>query len=176
MPWDLVSHHTVAGSYPRRTYSLGNTTKWTLFWLAQLFLKSLTLTLLRSYPPDKYLSAWKERNKVGVRDYKNQGIGIKGHLGVNDLWFKFLKKGSLYPQTLMYFHGTSTQWSLGRVTHVTATEMGSNVIKGSMTFGSSFWRKGHCIHLKRFKSPLGQGFFPWTFLAEWVVCDMFICS
>ena len=33
---------------------------------------------------------------------------VKGHLGVNNLWFKFLKKGSLYPHTLTYFHGTWT--------------------------------------------------------------------
>ena len=33
---------------------------------------------------------------------------VKGHLGVNDLWFKFLKR-SLYPHTLMYFHETWTQ-------------------------------------------------------------------
>ena len=39
--------------------------------------------------------------------------------------FKFLKKGSLYPHTLMYFHGTWLQWSLGRVTHVTSTHVGS---------------------------------------------------
>ena len=32
----------------------------------------------------------------------------KGHLGINDLWLKFLKKGSLYPHTLMYFHETWT--------------------------------------------------------------------
>ena len=30
------------------------------------------------------------------------GSGVKGHLGVNDLWFKFLQKQSLYPHTLMY--------------------------------------------------------------------------
>ena len=35
--------------------------------------------------------------------------GVKGHLGVTDLWFKFLQKRSLYPHTLMYFHGTWTQ-------------------------------------------------------------------
>ena len=69
---NVVSHQTVAASYPRRTYSLGNTTKWTLFWLAQLFLKSLTPTLLRSYHPDKHLSAGTERKKNSVRDYKNQ--------------------------------------------------------------------------------------------------------
>ena len=34
----VVSHQTVAASYPRRTNSLGNTIKWTLFWLAQKFL------------------------------------------------------------------------------------------------------------------------------------------
>ena len=38
-------------------------------------------------------------------------------------------------------HGTWTQWSLHRVTHVTSTGM------GSMTFASSFWGKGHCIHI-----------------------------
>ena len=53
--------------------------------------------------------------------------GVKGHLGVTDLWFKFLQKGSLYPHTLTYFHGTWTQWSLGRVTHVTSTDVGSKV-------------------------------------------------
>ena len=36
----LVSHQTVTGSYPRRTYSLGNTTKRTLFWFAQPFLNT----------------------------------------------------------------------------------------------------------------------------------------
>ena len=47
---------------------------------------------------------------------------------VNDLWLKYLQKGSLYPHTLMYFHGTWTQWSLGRVMHVTSTDVGSKVI------------------------------------------------
>ena len=36
----IVLHQTVDGSYPRRTYSLGNTTKWTPFWLAQPFLNT----------------------------------------------------------------------------------------------------------------------------------------
>ena len=36
--------------------------------------------------------------------------GVNGHLGVNDLWFKFLKNGSLYPHTLIYFHGTYDPW------------------------------------------------------------------
>ena len=67
--------------------------------------------------------------------------------GVNDLWFKFLKKGSLYPHTVMYFCGTWTQWSLGRVTYVTSTDLGSKVILWSMTFGSCFWKNGHCIHI-----------------------------
>ena len=39
-----------------------------------------------------------------------------------------LQNWSLYPHTLMYCHGTWTQWSLGRVTHVTSTDMGSKVI------------------------------------------------
>ena len=47
----------------------------------------------------------------------------------------------------MYFHGTWTQWSLGRVTHKTSTDVGSKVIQGSMTFGSSFCKNCHCIHI-----------------------------
>ena len=39
-----------------------------------------------------------------------------------------LAKSSLYPHTLMYFHGTWTQWFLGRVTLVTAIDVGSKVI------------------------------------------------
>ena len=38
---------------------------------------------------------------------------VKGHLGVNDLWFKHFNKGSLYPHTLMYFHGTWDTMTLG---------------------------------------------------------------
>ena len=52
-----------------------------------------------------------------------------------------LQNWSLYPHTLMYSHGTWTQGSLGSVTHVTSTDLGSKVIWGSMTFGSSFWKK-----------------------------------
>ena len=44
-------------------------------------------------------------------------------------------KGSLYPDTLTYSHGTLIQWSLGRVIRVTSTEVGSRVILGSVTFG-----------------------------------------
>ena len=39
-----------------------------------------------------------------------------------------LQKWSLYPHTLMYSHGTWTQWSLGRVAHVTSADVGSKVI------------------------------------------------
>ena len=41
-PWGrrIVSHQTVSASHPRWTNSLGNTTKWTLFWLAQPFLNT----------------------------------------------------------------------------------------------------------------------------------------
>ena len=48
---------------------------------------------------------------------------------VNDLWFKFWKQRSPYPRTLMYFHelGYNDPW-VDRVTHVTSTELGSNVI------------------------------------------------
>ena len=58
-----------------------------------------------------------------------------------------LQNWSLYPHTLMYSRGTWTQGSLGSVTHVTSTDLGTKVIWGSMTFGSSFWNKGHCIHI-----------------------------
>ena len=37
--------------------------------------------------------------------------GVKGHLGVNDLWFKFLEKMSVYPHTLMYFKSNITMIS-----------------------------------------------------------------
>ena len=53
----------------------------------------------------------------------------------------FLQDWSPYHHTLMYSHGTWTQWSLGRVTHVTSTDMRSKVIYGSMTFGLTFWKK-----------------------------------
>ena len=39
-----------------------------------------------------------------------------------------LQNWSLYPHTLMYSHRTWTQWSLGRVTHVTLTDVVSKVI------------------------------------------------
>ena len=52
----------------------------------------------------------------------------------------FWNKRSLYPHTLTCFHGTWTQWSLGRVTHVTSIEVGSKVILGSLTFWLSFWK------------------------------------
>ena len=59
----------------------------------------------------------------------------------------FLQNWSLYPHTLMYSHGTWTQWSVGRVPHKTSTDVGLKVIYGSMTFGSSFCKNGHCIHI-----------------------------
>ena len=37
------------------------------------------------------------------------GSGVKGHLGVTDLWLKVLKRGSLYPHALMYFYSSWTQ-------------------------------------------------------------------
>ena len=58
-----------------------------------------------------------------------------------------LQNWSLYPHTLMYSHGTWTQWSLDKVTHVTSTDVRSKVIWGSVTFGSSFSKKVHCIHI-----------------------------
>ena len=92
--------------------------------------------------------------------------GVRGHLGVNDLWFKFLIKGSLYPHTLMYFHGTWTQLSLGRVTHVTSTDLGSKVILGSMTFGSIL-KKGYCIHIL-WHIFMGLGYNdPWVEIHMW---------
>ena len=39
----------------------------------------------------------------------------QGSFGVIDLLVKIYEKWSLYPHTLMYLHGTWTQWYLGRV-------------------------------------------------------------
>ena len=51
------------------------------------------------------------------------------------------EKWLLYPYSLMYFHGSLTQWSLGRVPHVTSAEVGSKVIQGSLTFWLKFFEK-----------------------------------
>ena len=58
-----------------------------------------------------------------------------------------LHNWSLYPRTLMYSHGTWTQWSLGRVTHVTLTDAEVKGHLGVNDLWSSFWKKGHCIHI-----------------------------
>ena len=75
--------------------------------------------------------------------------GVKGHLGVNELWFKFLKKGSLYPHTVMYFHWIWTQWSLGRVTHVTSTDLGQRSSWVNDLWFKFLKKKGHHIHMLR---------------------------
>ena len=62
--------------------------------------------------------------------------------------FGILQNWSLmYPHTLMYCHGTWTQWSLGRVTHVTSTDMGSKVNRGQWPLVQVFGKKGQCIHI-----------------------------
>ena len=58
----------------------------------------------------------------------------------------FCKKRSLYPHTLMYFHGTWTQWSLGRVTHKTSM-WGPRSSRGQWPLVQVFCKKGHCIHV-----------------------------
>ena len=58
-----------------------------------------------------------------------------------------LKNWSLYPHTLMYCHGTWTQWSLGRVTHVTSTDMGQRSSRGQWPLVQVFGKKGQCIHI-----------------------------
>ena len=46
------------------------------------------------------------------------------------------------------FSWTWTQWSLGRVTHVTSTDVGSKVIRGQWPLVQVFFCKiGHCIHI-----------------------------
>ena len=54
-------------------------------------------------------------------------MGLKGYLRVIwviDLLVKRFWKIVTVSNTLMYFHGTWIQWSLGKVTHVTSAEMG----------------------------------------------------
>ena len=58
-----------------------------------------------------------------------------------------LQNWSLYPHTLMYCHGTWTQWSLGRVTHVASTDMGSS--RGQWPLVQVFGKKCQCIHILR---------------------------
>ena len=85
---------------------------------------------------------------------------VESHMWIQQKWgrtsswchwplVKVFEKRSLYPHTLMYFHGTlRIQWSLGRVTHVTSTEVRSTVILGSLTFLLSFWKTiNHYIHI-----------------------------
>ena len=52
-----------------------------------------------------------------------------------------LQNWSLYPHTLMYCHGTWTQWSLGRVTHVTSTDMGQRSSRGQWPLVQVFGKK-----------------------------------
>ena len=68
-------------------------------------------------------------------------------LGVNDLWFKFVKKGSLYPHTLMYFFirlGHNDPWV---ETHIWPEQTwGQRSSKGQWPLVEGF-EKGHCIHI-----------------------------
>ena len=66
------------------------------------------------------------------------GLGVKGHLGVNDLWFKFLQKRVTVSTYIDIFSWDLDKMILGGVTHVTSTEVGSKVILGSLTFWLSF--------------------------------------
>ena len=58
-----------------------------------------------------------------------------------------LQNWSLYPHTLMYCHGTWTQWSLGRVTHVTSQTWGQRSSRGQWPLVQVFGKKGQCIHI-----------------------------
>ena len=82
---------------------------------------------------------------VGSHMWPQQTWGQRSSRGQWPL-FQVFEKGSLYPHTLMYFRGTWTQWSLGRITR-DLTRLGVKGHRGSMTFGSSFWKKGQCIHI-----------------------------
>ena len=70
------------------------------------------------------------------------GLGhndLESHIWPQQMWGQRSSRGqwplvgnlqnwSLYPHTSMYSHGTWTQWSLGRVTRATSTDVGSKVI------------------------------------------------
>ena len=66
---------------------------------------------------------------VGSHMWPQQTWGQRSSRGQWPL-FQVFEKGSLYPHTLMYFRGTWTQWSLGRITHVTSPDLGSKAIVG----------------------------------------------
>ena len=64
---------------------------------------------------------------------------VESHIRPQQMWGQRSSRGqwplvgnlqnwSLYPHTLMCSHGTWTHRSLGRVTHVTSTDVGSKVI------------------------------------------------
>ena len=69
---------------------------------------------------------WTQRSMGRVTHATSTDVGQRSSRGQS--WFKFFKKGSLYPHTLMNFHGTWIQWSFGRVTHLTSTDLLSKVI------------------------------------------------
>ena len=58
-----------------------------------------------------------------------------------------LQNWSLYPHTLMYYHGTWTQWSLGRVYMWPQQTWGQRSSRGQWPLVQVFGKKGQCIHL-----------------------------
>ena len=73
--------------------------------------------------------------------WPQQTWGQRSSRGQLPLVKGFEQKRSLYPHTLMYFHGTWTKWSFGSVTHVTATDLGSKVIWGQWPLVEGFEQK-----------------------------------
>ena len=66
------------------------------------------------------------------------------------IMYVVLQIWSLYPHTLMYSHGTETQWSLGRVTLVrvtlvTSLEGGGGHLGVKYDLWFKFLKKGYCI-------------------------------
>ena len=56
----------------------------------------------------------------------------------------------------MYFHGTWKQWSLGKITHVTSTDLGSKSFWGQWPLVQVPGKKGQCIHIDVFSNLILQ--------------------
>ena len=80
-------------------------------------------------------------------DKDGGGVNSSAKIQFDSANIKIVKKKLLYSHIFMYFHGTLTQLSVGRVVHVTQIGVGSKVLLGSfgsLTFWLKFWKKKHC--------------------------------
>ena len=90
---------------------------------------------------------------------------VESHIRPQQMWGQRSSRGqwplvghlqnwSLYPHTLIYSHGTWTQWSLGRVTHVTSTDVGQRSSRGQWPLVQVFAKTLHPHTLMYFQVRL----------------------